>query len=103
MADHTDHTQAAGEGGARNMAFFDRRVDAILSLITGQGTDRYRPEIQRRAIEFYNRYEDPSRSSSESWILAIKALAIELGALGEGEINEKLEALRKSLETEPAV
>ena len=100
MADPTDHTHAADEGGARNMAFFDRRVDAILSLLTGQGTDKYRPEIQRRAIEFYNQYEDRKRSSAESWILAIRALAVELGALGDGEISEKLEALRKSLETE---
>ena len=78
------------------MAFFERRVDAILSLITGQGTDKFDPDLQRRAIEHYNRFEDPARSASESWILAIKALAVETGALDENEIEEKLAAVRQA-------
>lgn len=85
------------EDGGRNMAFFDRRVDAILSLITGQGTDKYDPHLQRRAIEHYNRFEDPARSASEAWILAIRALAVEIGALDENEIEEKLAAVRQGL------
>ncbi len=96
MADH-GHTHE--EEAGRNMAFFDRRVDAILSLITGQGTEKYDSDLQRRAIEHYNRVENTSRSASESWILAIKALAVELGTLNEGEIEEKLEAVRQALET----
>ncbi|MCH8181558.1 MAG: nitrile hydratase subunit beta [Proteobacteria bacterium] len=95
MADHTH----APEDGSRNMAFFDRRVDAILSLITGQGTGKYDPDLQRRAIEHYNRFEDPARSTSESWILAIKALTVETGALSETEIEEKLAAVRQALES----
>ncbi len=91
------HAHPAEDGG-RNMAFFDRRVDAILSLITGQGTDKYDPDLQRRAIEHYNRFEDPARSASESWILAIKALAVEIGTLDEDEIEEKLAAVRRALE-----
>ena len=94
MADH-GHTHE--EEAGRNMAFFDRRVDAILSLITGQGTDTYDPDLQRRAMEHYNEVENPSRSASESWILAIKALAVELGTLDEGEIEEKLQAVRRAL------
>ncbi len=95
MADHSH----APEDGSRNMAFFDRRVDAILSLITGQGTGKYDPDLQRRAIEHYNRFEDPARSASEAWILAIKALAVETGALSETEIEEKLAAVRQALES----
>ncbi len=92
MADHAHPP----EDGSRNMAFFERRVDAILSLITGQGTDKFDPDLQRRAIEHYNRFEDPARSASESWILAIKALAVETGALDENEIEEKLAAVRQA-------
>ena len=91
MPDHVDPAEKAG----RSTAFFDRRVDAILSLITGQGTDKFDPDLQRRAIEYYNRFEDPTRSTSESWILAIKALAVEIGALEENEIEEKLSAVRQ--------
>ncbi len=94
MADHTHPPEDAG----RNMAFFDRRVDAILSLLTGQGTDKYDPDLQRRAIAHYNQFEDPTRSASEAWILAIKALAVETGALDEHEIEEKLAAVRQALE-----
>ncbi len=97
MADHTHAPEDAG----RNMAFFDRRVDAILSLLTGQGTDKYDPDLQRRAIAHYNRFEDPTRSASEAWILAIKALAVETGALDENEIEEKLAAVRRG--SSPAV
>lgn len=93
----TEHVHPPEEAG-RNMAFFDRRVDAILSLITGQGTDEYDPALQRRAIAHYNRFEDPARSTSESWILAIRALAVEIGTLDEKEIEEKLAAVRLALE-----
>lgn len=93
MAHHEHPPEEAG----RNMAFFDRRVDAILSLITGQGTDEYDPNLQRRAIEHYNRFEDPARSTSESWILAIRALAVEIGTLDEKEIEEKIAAVRQAL------
>ena len=33
--------------------FFDKRVDAILSLVTGQGTDHYRVDLHKRAVELY--------------------------------------------------
>ncbi len=100
MTDHGDHGDHVHppEDGSRNMAFFDRRVDAILSLITGQGTDKYDPDLQRRAIDHYNRFEDPARSASECWIMAIKALAVETGVLNENEIEEKLEAVRQALD-----
>lgn len=73
--------------------FFDKRVDAMLALVTGQGTDRYRPDLHRRAIELYAGFEDPARSYAESWLLAIRALMLEQGVLSAAEVDRRLHAL----------
>lgn len=74
-------------------SFFDKRVDAMLSLVTGQGTDRYQPELHKRAIELYASFEAPSRSTAESWLLAIRALMLEQGVLSAAEVDRRLHAL----------
>lgn len=79
------------------LTFFDKRIDAMLSLVTGQGTDHYQPDLHRRAIELYAGFEDPSRSYAESWLLAIRALMLEQGVLREDEIDHRLHALHHAL------
>lgn len=76
--------------------FFDKRIDAMLSLVTGQGTDSYRPDLHKRAVELYAGLEDPSRSYAESWLLAIRALMLEQGVLREDEIDRRLHALQRA-------
>jgi len=78
--------------------WFDKRVDAILSLITGQANGPYDPALHKRAVEFYAEYEDPSRSYAESWLLAIRAVLVEQGTLSEIEIDTRLDAVRNKLE-----
>jgi len=78
--------------------WFDKRVDAILSLITGQAKGPYDPALHKRAVEFYAEYEDPSRSYAESWLLAIRAVLVEQGTLDETEIDARLNAVRNKLE-----
>ena len=78
--------------------WFDKRVDAILSLITGQAKGPYDPALHKRAVEFYAAYEDPSRSYAESWLLAIRAVLVEQGTLSETEIDARLDVVRKKLE-----
>lgn len=73
--------------------FFDKRIDAMLSLVTGQGTDAYRPDLHKRAVELYAQLEDPSRSYAETWLLAIRSLMVEQGVLGADEIERRLHAL----------
>ena len=73
--------------------FFDKRIDAMLSLVTGQGSDHYRPDLHKRAIELYASFEDPSRSYAESWLLAIRTLMVEQGVLQTDEIDRRLHAL----------
>jgi quercetin dioxygenase-like cupin family protein len=74
--------------------WFDKRVDALLALVTGQGKGPYDPELHKRAVEFYAEYEDPSRSYAESWLLAIRATLVEKGTLSEDEIDARLDAVR---------
>ena len=77
--------------------WFDKRVDAILSLITGQAKGPYDPALHQRAVEFYTAYEDPSRSYAESWLLAIRAVLVEQGTLNETEIDARLDAVRQKV------
>ncbi len=78
--------------------WFDKRVDAMLSLITGQAKGPYDPELHKRAVEFYAEFEDPSRSYAESWLLAIRAVLVEQGTLNETEIDARLNAVREKME-----
>jgi hypothetical protein len=78
--------------------WFDKRVDAILSLITGQAKGPYDPDLHKRAVDFYAEYEDPNRSYAESWLLAIRAVLVEQGTLSEIEIDARLEVVRHNLE-----
>jgi hypothetical protein len=78
--------------------WFDKRVDAMLSLITGQAKGPYDPELHKRAVEFYAEFEDPSRSYAESWLLAIHAVLVEQGTLNETEIDARLNAVREKME-----
>jgi hypothetical protein len=80
------------------LTWFDKRVDAILSLITGQATGPYDPALHKRAVEFYTEHEDPGRSYAESWLLAIRAVLVEQGTLTETEIDVRIEVVRHKLE-----
>lgn len=79
------------------VTWFDKRVDAMLSLITGQAKGPYDPELHKRAVEFYAEFEDPSRSYAESWLLAIRAVLVEQGTLNETEIDARLDAVRQKV------
>ena len=77
--------------------WFDKRVDAMLSLITGQANGPYDADLHKRAVEFYAQFEDPARSYAESWLLAIRAVMVERGTLNEIEIDARLAAARTKL------
>ena len=77
--------------------WFDKRVDAMLSLITGQANGPYDADLHKRAVEFYAEFEDPARSYAESWLLAIRAVLVERGTLNETEIDARLTAVRAKL------
>jgi len=77
--------------------WFDKRVDAMLTLITGQDAGPYDRALHQRAVEFYAQFEDPTRSYAENWLLAIRAVLIERGTLSESEIDARLDAVRNTL------
>jgi len=74
--------------------WFDKRVDAMLALVTGQSKGPYNADLHKRAVDYYAQFEDPSRSYAESWLLAIRAVLIDEGTLSEQEIDARLDAVR---------
>lgn len=77
--------------------WFDKRVDAMLALITGQSKGPYNAKLHKRAVAFYAEYEDPSRSYAESWLMAIRAVLLDEGVLGENELDARLNAVRAKM------
>lgn len=75
--------------------WFDKRVDAMLALVTGQAKGPYDPDLHRRAVAHYARFEDPSRTYAETWLLALRAVLVEEGTLSEKEIAARLAAIGK--------
>ena len=80
------------------LTWFDKRVDAMLALITGQAAGPYDPALHKRAVELYAKHDDPSRSYAENWLLAIRAVLVERGTLFETEIDTRIEMVRRKLE-----
>jgi hypothetical protein len=71
----------------------------MLAVLSGQrsGTT-YRAGLQARAAALYAKYEDPSRSYAESWILAIRDVLLEDGVLDTDAIDARLAELRRTVE-----
>jgi hypothetical protein len=71
----------------------------MLAVLSGQHSGRtYRAGLQARAAALYARYEDPSRSYAESWILAIRDVLLEVGVLDTDAIDARLAELRRALD-----
>ena len=94
----TDATPRPLDRADREPTFFDKRVDAVLSLITGQGTPAYDRAMHGRASDLYHTLENDSQSYAETWLLALKTVLIERGVLSEAEISRKLAAIQRILE-----
>ena len=85
----------------RGRAFFDKHVDAMLAVLTGQsGGQTFRADLQKRAAELYAKYESPDRSYAESWILAIRDVLLEDGVLSENAVDARLKELHRALDGE---
>lgn len=83
----------------RGRSFFDKRVDAMLAVLTGQhGGSTFRAGLQKRAAGLYAKYEDPSRTYAESWILAIRDVLLEDGVLDDATIDARLAELARTPE-----
>ncbi len=71
----------------------------MLAVLTGQQAgSTFRAGLQKRAAALYTKYEDPSRSYAESWILAIREVLLEDSVLTEEAIEARLAELARTPE-----
>ncbi len=71
----------------------------MLAVLSGQrSASACRAGLQARAAALYSKYEDPSRSYAESWILAIRDVLLEDGVLNSDAIDARLAELRRALD-----
>lgn len=84
------------------LSFFEKRVDAIFRLLTDPRKPYFTVDALRRAIESLKPDEYFGLEYYEKWIEAIRMLVIEAELLTEQEISERVETIRKRLETAQA-
>ena len=75
--------------------FYEKRIDALLMLLTGPKVQAFTVDSLRRAIE-QNTPEDYSkRGYYEKWLLAIRQLLVEQQILSNGEIDRRIEEIKQ--------
>ena len=73
---------------------FDRRVDAMMQLVSGARARFFTTDASRRATEGLAPEEYRSYRYYEKWLAGIHTLMIEKGAVSQAEIDRKYEEIR---------
>lgn len=81
------------------VTLFEKRVDAMLVLLTSPDIAAFKVDALRRAIEINGPESYASRSYYEKWLHAICDLLIEQGVVSRHELDLRIAALAAS-ETE---
>lgn len=83
------------EGGEHALTFWERRVDALVYLMTDPGRGLY-PDFSpmRRQIECLKPEDYARLSYYERWAAALKGSLVELGVLSESEVAAKIAAIK---------
>lgn len=76
---------------------FEKRIDAMLMLLTHPDEAAFAVDSLRRAVEAYNEQDYDSLTYYERWLGAIKVLLIEQQVLGEEEIDAKVAEIEQRL------
>ena len=92
------HDMGGGEAGAvqteaHEASFFEKRVDAMMRLLSHPGRGIITPDRNRRAIESLPDYND--LSYYERWIKSMKILLLEKGVLEEDEIARRVREIQQ--------
>lgn len=88
--------QSAGpvDRGEHETAFWEKRVDAILTLLTHKDRQIMKVDELRRGIESLDPDAYERLSYYERWIASIAAILVEKGVLTQKEIDERIAQLR---------
>ncbi len=74
-----------------DLELWEKRIDAILSLLSGKDQRLIRVDELRRGIESLPPDAYDTMSYYERWIASVAAILIEKGVLTQSEIDERIE------------
>lgn len=88
--------QAAGaiDREEHELTLFDRRVDALMMLLTDSKRKVIRVDELRRGIESLAPEDYDRLSYYQKWLMSMRNLLVEKGVLSEAAIAERVERLR---------
>jgi hypothetical protein len=75
--------------------FYEKRIDALLMLLTGPKVQAFSVDSLRRAIEQNTPEEYSKRGYYEKWLLAIRQLLVEQRILSNEEIDGRIAQIKK--------
>ena len=76
---------------------WEKRVDAMLILLTGPKKGAFKIDAMRRVIEDYGQQQYDSTTYYEKWIRAIRNLLVEQEVLTRSELEVRLAAVRQAI------
>lgn len=80
-----------------DLALWEKRVDAMLILLTGPGKGVFKVDALRRVIEDYGQQQYDTTAYYEKWIRAIRNLLVEQEILTKAEIEAKIAAVEQDM------
>lgn len=83
---------------AHESSLFEKRVDALMILMSHPDRRVISVDELRRGIESFSAPEYFKLAYYERWVLALKKIMLEKNILSEDEISERVDAVRKRLE-----
>jgi hypothetical protein len=102
---HAHHDMGGRPAGPVNRsehetAFWEKRVDAIMMLLTGKQCQLMRVDELRRGIESLGPEVYDNLGYYERWIASIAGILVEKGILTQDEIDARIEKLRAHRESQ---
>lgn len=80
-----------------DLALWEKRVDAMLVLLTGPKKGAFKIDAMRRVIEDYGQQQYDRTTYYEKWIRAIRNLVVEQEILTKAEIEAKVAAVEQAM------
>lgn len=75
--------------------FHEKRIDAMLMLLTSPRVQAFSVDSLRRAIEQNTADDYTQRGYYEKWLYAIRQLLVEQGILTDAEIDSRIAAIKQ--------
>jgi hypothetical protein len=86
---------ASPGGEEKPPSFWEKRVDAMDSLLCARAPDKYTVEKHRRAVEALPHAEYDRLTHYERWVVALKETAVRNGLLRQAEIEARVAEIER--------